>query len=59
MSTSNSQMISPVSGEHSPRVSPESTNLHVPFTNNEIIKYTRRMEEGCDITTDCQYNHAP
>ena len=58
-SANNSPMV-PFSGEHSLRVSPESTNLdylHVPFTNDEIIKYTRTMEEGYDISTDSRYNY--
>ena len=52
-------MISPVSEEQFSKVSPESSNHcnHLPLIHDETVKYTRRMEEGCDITTDSQYNY--
>lgn len=56
MSTSNSQMLSPVSEEQFSLVSPESSN-HLPLICDETVKYTGRMEEGCDITTDSLYNY--
>lgn len=34
-----------------------SPSLALPFTHDEVIKYTRRMEEGYDISTDRRYNY--
>ena len=49
-------MLSPVSEEQFSLVSPESSN-HLPLICDETVKYTGRMEEGCDITTDSLYNY--
>ena len=34
-----------------------SDNPDSHFTPEEIAKYTRRMEEGYDLTDDLRYNH--